>query len=132
MSKLSNTFNLKSNIRCISDNLNLILALILVCLLYSYVVKPTIENFNTSPVFRMYYADWCGYSQDALPKFRALGSNVNGITIEEVDCVAEKERCGREGINGYPTFILEKPGNILEPYTGARETDAMRLWLNTQ
>ena len=132
MSKINNTFNLKSNMRCISDNLNLILALILVCLLYSYVVKPTIENFNTSSVFRMYYADWCGYSQDALPEFQALGSNVNGITIEKVDCVAEKERCSQKGIKGYPTFILENPGNILIPYTDARNTDTMRNWLNNQ
>ncbi len=150
MSKLNNTFNLKSNMRCI----NLIISLILVCLLYIYIVKPKTENFrqkeyDKTPVFRMYYVGWCGWSDATLPKFKALGSKVKNIKIELIDCDANEELCDLKAITGYPTLQLEIPifyprtktpkldrkRNQLYtiiPYNESRDTDIMRLWLNNR
>jgi thiol-disulfide isomerase/thioredoxin len=109
---------------------------LLVIIFLAILLNKRTENFTSHPEFTMYYTDWCGYSQKALPEFNNIGSEVTSdsgqiIKIKKVDCVKNKELCYKARIEGYPTMILEDGSKRVE-YNGPRETEKMLEFLKRQ
>lgn len=42
-------------------------------------------------------------------------------TLQQVDCTAESELCGKYGVNGYPTLKIFRNGALSADYNGPRE-----------
>ena len=88
------------------------------------------EYFNVEvPLFRMFYADWCGHCQAAKPGFiefqkevETAGNKVDGKEIKIVmhNADTEKELVKEFGVEGYPTFILSFNGQNYK-YDGSRD-----------
>ena len=143
--KLGEVFSLKSNMKFFSDNINIIVLVILIALLLGYVFNKR-ENFYTGDYeFVIYYTTWCGYSTRALEGegvntgFNALGSsyktkNDKVVRIRKVDCDSSsgKTECRSQGIRGYPTIKLFKKNSASSAkiYEGQRYTGVMRTWLD--
>ena len=109
------------------------LLIVLLVIIFLLLLCNKKEGFTSHPVFRMYYTDWCGYSQRALPEFEALGNEVISdsgqiIKIEKVDCDKNEQLCQTARIEGYPTIRLEH-NNSSSDYNGARETESMLEYL---
>ena len=79
------------------------------------------EHFsNSKPVFRMYYATWCGHCKVCKPEFKKLmDKNPSNVTLEMINEATNKEMIEQEGIEGYPTLILYKDGKKIT-YEGER------------
>ena len=112
------------------------IAIVILVIIFLAIVLNKNEKFSRHPVFKMYYADWCGYSQMALPEFEALGNEVISdsgqiIKIQKVDCEVDKSVCINANIEGYPTIRLED-GTLSKEYNGARETEKMLEFLKNQ
>ena len=84
------------------------------------VVQAPIESVGEgTATFTMYYTNWCKYSQEALPIWQQLdtlmqtGYTYGGysITVNSVDCEANKNTCAAAGVDGYPTYKLTTSAN---------------------
>ena len=138
--KIAEVFSLKSNAKFFSDNINIIVLIIIVALLIGYVFNGNKETFYTGDYeFVMYYTNWCGYSKRALPGFNGLGNSYTTesgktVNVRKVDCdsSAGKSECNSQNIRGYPTIKLFKKNNssFTKNYEYSRETGAMKNWLN--
>ncbi|CAL5990078.1 Protein_disulfide isomerase PDI2 [Hexamita inflata] len=74
------------------------------------------------------YAPWCGHCKALAPKWEALAEQVT-VPVVEVDCTVSTKTCGRYGVRGYPAIKFVSKELTYE-YDGARETDAMKKWVN--
>ena len=89
------------------------------------------ENFTQKNKLCLYYTEWCGYSQQFLPEWKKLKSEIlsselkNKIDIFEYNCETDKDTCMSANVRGYPTVILHKLENgefKNIQYNGPRET----------
>lgn len=84
-----------------------------------------------------FYAPWCGPCQELAPQWRKLAkmvADVPNVNIAQVDCVAERQLCAKQGVRSYPTIRLYPFGSqglsavaIYSDYN--REAWALRTWL---
>ena len=51
------------------------------------------------------------------------------VVIAKIDCTVSKDVCTQQGVKGYPTLIVHKPGKEAEKYNGARELDALKAFI---
>lgn len=144
--KLGEVFSLKSNMKFFSDNINIIVLIILIALLVGYVFNNKQENFYTGDYeFVIYYTTWCRYSNIALEGelgkkgFNALGSSYTTkdgkvVSIRKVDCdsSAGKTECRSQDIRGYPTIKLFKKNSpsSTKVYEKKIYTNVMKTWLD--
>ena len=82
----------------------------------------------------MYYTDWCGYSQSALPeweKFKKLADKKykGKVSIKKVDCEKEKAVCKAASVEGYPTIKFECDGKVTD-YDGERKKSGFISFLD--
>lgn len=84
--------------------------------------KRFIKNKNT--IVAMVYADWCGYCTIAKPLFSSLSCRNKSITINSnhkkiIDYLNNLKLNGTTGIiQGYPTFLKFKNGELLSMFGG--------------
>lgn len=78
---------------------------------------------QTEHVMVMFYAPWCGYCQNAKPKFlkasEAFAEETNKA-FTAVDCTQDVDLCDKQGVSGYPTIKYYKFGTFLLEYDGDR------------
>ena len=125
--------------KLLKKNMNIILLIILVLLvLYYSIVKEkfTPVGFDEDYLLVMYYTEWCGYSQQALPQFSGVGNMYQtklnkGVKLLTLDCDKHGADCRQANIGGYPTIILYKKNDpsVVKEYKGARTTVAITSWL---
>jgi thiol-disulfide isomerase/thioredoxin len=82
----------------------------------------------------MYYTDWCGYSQTALPEWsnfkkKADKKYSNKVSIKKVDCDKDKKTCEAESVNGFPTIKFKYNGKV-EDYDGKRKEKDISSFLD--
>uniref|UniRef100_A0A8W7PTR7 Thioredoxin domain-containing protein n=1 Tax=Anopheles coluzzii TaxID=1518534 RepID=A0A8W7PTR7_ANOCL len=75
-----------------------------------------------------FYAPWCGHCMRLAPTWEQLAEKLtarDGVTIAKVDCTvdANKELCGEQEVNGYPTVFLYRDGEKVTEYFGHRSLD---------
>uniref|UniRef100_A0A182PAW6 Thioredoxin domain-containing protein n=1 Tax=Anopheles epiroticus TaxID=199890 RepID=A0A182PAW6_9DIPT len=75
-----------------------------------------------------FYAPWCGHCMRLAPTWEQLAEKLAAradVTIAKVDCTvdANKELCGEQEVNGYPTVFLYRAGEKVTEYFGHRSLD---------
>ncbi len=93
-------------------------------------VENTVEKFAGKtakiPTLKLYYTNWCGWSQKFLPVWTQLVKNVKNIAFVQLDCEKQKSLC--EGVPGFPYIVLEKNGKKIN-YNGDRSYDDLVKFL---
>uniref|UniRef100_A0A182R1Z7 Thioredoxin domain-containing protein n=1 Tax=Anopheles funestus TaxID=62324 RepID=A0A182R1Z7_ANOFN len=75
-----------------------------------------------------FYAPWCGHCMRLAPTWEQLAEKLaarDDVKIAKVDCTvdANKELCGEQEVNGYPTVFLYREGEKVTEYFGHRSLD---------
>uniref|UniRef100_A0A182N0B0 Thioredoxin domain-containing protein n=1 Tax=Anopheles dirus TaxID=7168 RepID=A0A182N0B0_9DIPT len=81
-----------------------------------------------------FYAPWCGHCMRLAPTWEQLAEKVAGradVTIAKVDCTVDtnKELCGEQEVNGYPTVFLYRDGEKVTEYYGHRSLDDLHAFV---
>jgi len=121
-------------VKCINKMINLnensfvgSLVLLIIILSIGYSTYMLITKYSVKreffqveePIFRMFYADWCGHCQQAKPGFiefkneiEANGNKIDGKVIKIVlhNADTEKDLVKKYEVQGFPTFILSYNG----------------------
>lgn len=89
----------------------------------------------------LYYAHWCGFCKEFLPKWEMMCETVSkkhpnlDVKLVKVDCEylkgREEEKLGyNPNVMGYPTIrVHKKKSNMAEDYEGPREVDDIVAYL---
>jgi len=115
---------------------------------------PSSDKLNAHTYeFNMYYTEWCGWSQKALPDFNKLedwidkkknmiGPNtihVNLIDVDKIDSIVDKDRkklmkndIKLIGVKSYPTIVLfNGKTKLIDPYEGERTFAEYKKYLES-
>uniref|UniRef100_A0A182QGR4 Thioredoxin domain-containing protein n=1 Tax=Anopheles farauti TaxID=69004 RepID=A0A182QGR4_9DIPT len=81
-----------------------------------------------------FYAPWCGHCMRLAPTWEQLAEKVAGrgdVTVAKVDCTVDtnKELCGEQEVNGYPTVFLYRDGEKVTEYYGHRSLDDLHAFV---
>lgn len=95
------------------------------------VEQPTQVESTNKLEFRVYYANWCGWSKKALALLNSdeFKTEMNKIQDKAklvlLDCEGDgKQQCNTEKIQGFPTMKLSKNGELIE-FNGPRTTEGI-------
>jgi hypothetical protein len=109
-----------------SNCITLVLAVIVVLLVINSCKQ---ENFSAAkkPEIILYYADWCGYSNQFLPiwnEFKTYAEeNLKQVDVNTILCDDNNaSKC--KGIGGFPTVLLKKPNETI-PFASERTKDSL-------
>jgi len=85
--------------------------------------------------FVKFYAPWCGHCKSMVPAWAELASDFKSnpaVTIGKVDCTVEKAVCKKEDIKGFPTLVTFNNGVRAAKYSGKRDVEAFRAYVEEQ
>jgi len=93
--------------------------------------KKAMRENQTSVV--AFVAPWCGHCRNLAPEYERTAKSFNGLVpLYAIDCDAEanKQLCGQQGVQGFPTVKLFPRGNQAPPieYRGERTSKALFSW----
>ena len=133
-SLLTKAKNLVTSVKPVYWVLVVVLVLLVVVSLYN---RNVIQGFlgSSSPQFTMYYVDWCPHCKSVKPIFTDFMGNgtvdVNGkpVTCTMVNAEADPDAMKGLNIKGYPSFMLNKGGNLIE-FNGERTADGFKSFLS--
>jgi len=94
--------------------------------LYIYYVH-TPELIDGESSFTMYHSHSCPHCKRAYPEFRKLGNYYKNIRIRWVESMVNNEL----DVDGYPTFIYRNTNGELHKYTGARNANSFKKYLDS-
>uniref|UniRef100_UPI00358EC57A thioredoxin domain-containing protein 5 n=1 Tax=Myxine glutinosa TaxID=7769 RepID=UPI00358EC57A len=92
------------------------------------------HSIELEPHFIMFFAPWCGFCKKLQPTWNGLADRYNVMTnppayLAKVDCSREADLCTQEGIEGYPTLKLFRPGQESILYEGQRDHAVLEQWM---
>jgi thioredoxin-like negative regulator of GroEL len=69
----------------------------------------------------------CDHCKKLEPEYIKAAEQLSaeGIKLITVDCIEEKEVCGKFDIRGYPTMKVFRDGHEISKYQGVRDTDSI-------
>lgn len=125
-----------------TETLVTVLAIVVIAVLVYKIWKPALKPKKEVPPgkanFYFFYADWCGWSQKALPEWTKLEaalqkSNVFGktqVTPVRVNVEENREKATLYEVEGYPTVILETSDSLYE-FKGSRSSESFLSFLRS-
>lgn len=132
----------KKSITKNSENyLTIFLVLVLFGLIFYTVFfvmnKNSLEAFNTEElVLEIYTAPWCGHCKrfeegGKIEKIKEkLGSkNVKHYIDGDAEC---QNQMRKHKLDGYPSIIVTRGGNLVDKYSGPREVEAICSYYNNK
>lgn len=97
----------------------------------------TTKNFdetNSGHHFVKFYAPWCPHCQDIAPTWEKLAASFKDdqtVAIAEVDCTTDGDACKKPEVSGYPTLWWMTDGKYVEKYSGPRDFEDLREFVNS-
>lgn len=84
--------------------------------------------------FVKFFAPWCGHCKAMADTWEQLALDVTHVNIAEVVCTQEenKDICGREKVEGFPTLILYQDGAKMLEYTSSRSLEGFKTFLEAE
>jgi len=137
MSNLNKILSIVKSVNHIYWVVLVVAVLLIVIALYN---RNVIQGFvsgglGSEPSFTMYYVDWCPHCKAVKPLFTDfMGSGTVQVNGKPVKCAmvnAETNPDAAKGLNikGYPSFLLNKDGKLIE-FNGQRNADGFMSFLN--
>jgi len=75
-----------------------------------------------------FYAPWCQHCRRFKPVFERVARDLDGfVKVGAVNCEKEKQLCGVEGVNSYPSIKLKR-GSATVAYEGERDAASLKAW----
>jgi thiol-disulfide isomerase/thioredoxin len=119
-----------------------VLAIVVIAVLVYKLWKPALKPKQEVPVgkanFYFFYADWCGWSQKALPEWTKLESALQKsslfgktqVTPVRVNVEENREKATLYEVEGYPTVLLETSDSLYE-FKGSRSSESFLSFLRS-
>jgi thiol-disulfide isomerase/thioredoxin len=120
----------------------LIISILLICggvYYWKYMRNPEgyVDSDNSDkPSFKLYYADWCGWSKKFLPEWDKLveDSIKDKVDLVKYECATEenKQICEDAKIQGFPSMKYYKDSSDKDgiEYDGERTSEEISKWIN--
>jgi len=77
-----------------------------------------------------FYAPWCGHCKKMVPdyekaarKLKKLDDSSKGARLAKVDATSERALSEKYGVQGYPTLLVFKNGELFTTYSGGRDKE---------
>ncbi len=77
-----------------------------------------------------FYAEWCGPCKRMAPFVKELKDENSDINVMQIDAEANVDIAGRYRIEGYPTIIFFKDGQIVDRVLGYMDKSALEEYVN--
>eukprot|EP00026_Physarum_polycephalum_P004811 Phypoly_transcript_04835.p1 GENE.Phypoly_transcript_04835~~Phypoly_transcript_04835.p1 ORF type:complete len:515 (+),score=100.79 Phypoly_transcript_04835:55-1545(+) len=79
-----------------------------------------------------FFSPWCGHCKSLAPEWEKAATALKGkVPVAKVDCTANQELCGEQGVQGYPTLKLFRDGEA-SPLEVARKSEAIVTFLTKE
>jgi len=137
---MSNLNKILSTVKSVNHIYWVVLVVAVLLVVISLYNRDVIQGFvsgglGSEPSFTMYYVDWCPHCKAVKPLFTDfMGSGTVQVNGKPVKCAmvnAETNPDAVKGLNikGYPSFLLNKDGKLIE-FNGQRNADGFMSFLN--
>ena len=93
---------------------------------------------SDKPSFKLYYADWCGWSKKFLPEWETLveDSIKDKVELVKYECTEEanKQICEDAKIQGFPSMKYYKDSSDKDgvEYDGGRTSEEIVKWITNK
>ena len=77
-----------------------------------------------------FYAEWCGPCKRMAPFVKELKEENSNINVMQIDAEANADIAGRYNIEGYPTIIFFKDGQIVDRVLGFMDKTTLEEYVN--
>ncbi len=84
------------------------------------------------PVLVDFYAEWCGPCKQMAPELKKFANTHKEIRVLKVDIDKNRTTAEQFNINGVPTLILFKKGNVLWRQSGAMNAQQLSAIIKTK
>ena len=113
---------------------------LLVIILAGYMLYKNMDKFtntklldNSKKQLILFYSPDCGYCKQLLPTFNKFEMDFNGkkhVQITKINGYSYPDLCKTYKIEGFPTILFIKDGNIVSKYSGDRTYNSLVDFLN--
>ena len=84
------------------------------------------------PVVVDLWAPWCGPCRMISPELERVATDMRGrVKLAKVNVDENRGVAARFGVQGIPTLLLFREGQVVDRIVGARDAASIRTWVET-
>ena len=82
--------------------------------------------------FTLFYWKDCGHCKQMMPEWNKFmqSNNNQGVKVNKVEKDENPGLMDKMGVQGFPTILLTKNGEVVKPYEGERTAEAFQSFIN--